>query len=219
MKEIPGLSYDEVNGSPTIDSENSLYMIPFWKNEEYFSNIDSRSKFITSVKQKVRSSERYSAYKKYLIEKIGLDHCAVHKNITSLDVELEMHHGPIFILEDYINIVINYFLIKKWKITTLIIASQVLKEHEDNMIQVVMLSPTAHEEVEARNVFIHPNQAWGRLDLFIKKYKDAIGLDLREKYNRYIDRCMMSESDDYGLFKLNSQLWEKKETTTGWDEI
>ena len=82
-----------------------------------------------------------------------------------------------------------------------------------------MLSPTAHEEVEARNVFIHPNQAWGRLDLFIKKYKDAIGLDLREKYNRYIDRCMMSESDDYGLFKLNSQLWEKKETTTGWDEI
>ena len=36
MKEIPGLSYDEVNGSPTIDSENSLYMIPFWKNEEYY---------------------------------------------------------------------------------------------------------------------------------------------------------------------------------------
>lgn len=212
MKELPGISFIEENGVPTIDSDNALYMIPLWKDEEYFSNIDSRTKFIKAVEKLVRSDERYSAYKKHLMEVVDLNHCVVLKNIDNQDVSIEMHHGPIFTLFDYVDIMISYFLLKGWKINTMRIASAVLDEHENDNVQVVMLSSTIHEEVGDRNIFIHPSQAYGHIDRFIKKYLPAIGNDLREKYNRYMDRCMISDGSDYGLLEVNSRLWEDKDT-------
>ena len=211
MKEIPGISFIQNDGVPTVDSENALYMIPLWKDEEYFSNIDSKTKFIKAVENLVRNNERYSAYKKHLIEVVGLDHCAVFKDIDTKDASIEMHHGPIFTLYDYVEIMISYFLLKRWKINTMTIASAILDEHENDNIQVVMLSSSVHEEVGDRNIFIHPSQAYGHIDRFIKKYRPAIGNDLREKYNRYMDRCMMTEGTDFGLLQLNPKLWEDKD--------
>lgn len=211
MSNLPGIEYINPSGSdPTIDSNNSMFMIPLYKDEEYFSNIDSRNAFIKACERLVRTSDRYSKYKKHLIEEIELNHCAVFKDLDTADCTIEMHHGPIFTLYDYCDIMISYFLLKKWKITTARIASAVLDEHENDNIQVVMLSSTIHEEVGDRNIFIHPKQAYGKIDRFLNKYLPAIGKDLREKYNRYMDRCLMLDSSDFGLLQINENLWVQK---------
>ena len=81
-----------------------------------------------------------------------------------------------------------------------------MDEHQRNHIQVVMLLSTVHEEVHNRNIFISYKQAWGDLNEFIKKYGIAMNDALKEKMNRYIDRCMMYDSNDFGIFKLNDAI-------------
>lgn len=211
-KNLPDIEYAE--GSeydksivPFIDSKKALYTIPYYKDESYFSNLDSYQKFVKAVEKLVRSSDRYSKYKAYLMNEARMDHCQVLKDVTTQDAEIEMHHGPIFTLYDYCSIILEYCLIQKWKITTFRVADEVLKEHEKNNIQVVMLSATIHEQVHNRNIFINPDQAFGHLHKFIEKYACAIGPDLRDKFNRYYDRAIISESTDYGTLDLNNKLW------------
>lgn len=208
---LPDIEYAEnsenKNVIPFVDAKRSLYMIPYFKPEDYFSNLDSYQKFVKAVEKLVRNSERYSGYKSHLRTEAKLDHCQVLKDVDSEDAEIEMHHGPIFSLYDYCMIMVEYFIIKKYKLTTFRVADEILKAHEDDMIQVVMLSSTIHEQVHNRNIFIHPDQAYGDLNAFINKYGCAIGNDLRDKYNRYFDRAMVSDSTDYGNLEINKKLW------------
>ncbi len=211
-KNLPDIEYAENSEDrsviPFVDSKRALYTIPFYKDDSYFSNLDSHQKFLKAVEKLVRSSDRYSKYKFYLKSEVKLDHCQVLKNIDDKDAEIEMHHGPIFTLYDYCAIILEYFLMNGLKITTFRIADQVLTEHEENNIQVVMLSASIHEQVHNRNIFINPSQAFGNLHNFTKKYASAIGPDLRDKFNRYFDRAMISDSTDYGTLELNNKLWE-----------
>lgn len=208
MANLPDIEYTQDEYTNYIDSDNSLYQIPYFKRDEYFSNLDSFTKFVKACEKLVRSSDRYTAYKKYLMTIAKLDHCQVFKDVTNEDADIEMHHGPIFTLFDYCSIMIEWFLIHDYKISTFRIADAVLREHEENHVQVVMLSSTIHQEVHERNIFISTKQAFGDLKTFILKYDKAIGKDLREKYNRYIDRSMVSKSTDYGLLDLNCKLWK-----------
>lgn len=211
---LPGIIYEsDIDDSsrkvvPIIDAVASMYQIPYTKNEEFFSNLDSYTKFIKGAERLVRHSDRYSKYKDYLIREIGMDHCEVFKDVTNADADIEMHHGPVFTLYDYCAIMVEWFLIHKWKISTFRIANEVLAEHEANRVQVVMLASTIHAEVHERNIFINMKQAWGDLGAFINKYAEAISPDLRDKLNRYIDRSLMSDSDDYGTLELNKKLYE-----------
>lgn len=212
--EIPGIKYLEdyrnKKLNPNIDSDNSIYQIPLFKEDNYFANIESTQKFLKAVEAVVRSSDRYSKYKDYLINDMKLNHCQVLKDITVDDARLEMHHGPIFTLYDYCRIILEWYLLKGMKISTMRVADTVLREHEENHVQVVMLTQTIHDDVGNRNIFLNTKQAWGDINTFVSKYIDAIPPDLKEKFNRYIDRSMMSDSDDYNLLRLNSKLWETK---------
>ena len=210
-KNLPNIEYETIKDGRTenllIDSQSSLFQIPFYKDEDYFSNIDSYTKFVKSVEKLVRTSDRYSKYKAYLMDEAKMDHCQVFRDVTAKDADIEMHHGPIFTLFDICSIMVEWFNYKGWKVTTFRVADEVLKEHELNHIQVVMLASTIHEEVHARNIFISMEQAFGDLNTFIKTYAPVINQDMREKFNRYVDRCMVSKSNDYGLLDLNARLW------------
>ena len=157
----------------------------------------------------VRGDARYTKYISYLKKECKLDHCQVLKRIDDEDCKIEMHHGPIFTLFDICAIVTEYFLMKNWKVTTFRIAKQVLEDHLDNIIQVVMLSETVHEEVHARNIFINYHQAWGDMNKFVKKYIDAIGPEYRHKMNLYLDRCLLTDSTDNEILALNSRLYKE----------
>lgn len=202
-KTLPEIIYDKNKVTPIIDSRNSLYQIPFYKPTEYFSNIESYTNFIKSVERLVRTNDRYSKYIDYLKKEIKLDHCQVLSGLNDQDCDIEMHHGPIFNLFDYCAIVLEYFLMKQWKVTTFRIADTVLDEHQKNRIQIVMLSSTVHQEVHAREIFINYKQAWGDLNAFINKYGVAMSDEHKEKLNRYIDRSLIRDSDDFGILELS----------------
>lgn len=199
--------------NPVVDSVNSMYQIPLYKDVEYFSNIESYVNFIKGCERMVRNNDRYKKYIYYLKNVVGLNHCQVLPGIEPDEggkISIEMHHGPIFTLYDYCEIILEYFIIKKWKISTFRIADVVLEEHQKNHIQVVMLLATVHEEVHNRNIFINYQQAWGDLNAFVKKYGVAMSDNLKEKLNKYIDRSMMYDSNDFGVLKLNDTLLNLK---------
>lgn len=217
-KFLPDITYTSKSdgthkNNPIVDATSSMYQIPLYKDVEYFSNIESYVNFIKGCERMVRTNDRYKKYIYYLKNVVGLNHCQVLPGIEPDEggkIEIEMHHGPIFTLYDYCEIILEYFIIKKWKISTFRIADVVLDEHQKNHIQVVMLLSTVHEEVHNRNIFINYQQAWGDLNAFVKKYGIAMSDNLKEKLNKYIDRSMMYDSNDFGVLKLNDTLLNLK---------
>lgn len=210
---LPGIDYiTDVQDNrvvPFVSSKYGMYEIPYYKGIEYFSNVESYVKFIKGCERMVRQNDRYKKYIHYLKKEIGLTHCQVLPDIEPDEdgkIDIEMHHGPILTLYDICEIMIEYFLIKERRITTFSIADAVLEEHQKNRVQVVMLLATVHEEVHNRNIFINYKHAWGDLDAFIKKYGIAISDTLKIKINRYIDRSLLNDSNDYGVLKLNDSL-------------
>jgi hypothetical protein len=134
----------------------------------------------------------------------------VLKNVDDNDCDIEMHHGPVFTLYDICAIVLEYFILKKWKISTTRVADVVLDEHLKNRVQVIMVSATVHEEIHNGEIFINYKQAWGDLAAFTKKYWDAISPEYREQLNRYIDRSLIHDSNDFGILTLNPEFTRKK---------
>jgi hypothetical protein len=207
-KELPDIVYD-TGKSPIVDSPNSMFILPYEKDWEYFSNLESKTRFIKGCEKLVRKDTRYRKYINKLKREVKLNHCQVLSGLTDQDCTIEMHHGPIFTLYDICEIVLDYFLEHGWRITTFEVADVVLKEHWKNHIQVVMLSTTIHQEVHDRELFINMKQAWGDLNAFLKKYK--LNNDLKDKYNRYLDRSLMMDSTSYELLKLSDRLVNKKD--------
>lgn len=205
-KTLPEIIYNSNYSNNEVDSTNSMYKLLNFKDEDYFSDYENWTKFIKKVEATVRRSPRYKAYIKYLKTEIQLNRCQVLKNVTDEDASINMHHGPIFTLFDVTAIILEYFLIKKWKIDTFTIADAVLREHEENHVQVVMVSTTVHEQIHNGELFINHHQAWGDLSAFTKKYWIAISNEYREQLNKYIDRSSLYSSNDFGVFKLNPEL-------------
>ena len=204
---LPNIIYEREDGAATVDSPESLFKLQFEKTAEYMSNLESRNRFIKKTEQLVRRNDRYSKYIYELKTKKGLNHCQVLSHLTDKDCTIEMHHGPIFTLYDICDIMIDHFLRKGWEITTYDIADKVLDEHWANRIQVVMLSTSVHQDVHDREIFISTDQAWGNLTEFLKRYK--LSPELREKYNRYMDRCQVMDSTAYERLQLNEKIFER----------
>lgn len=212
-KNLPDIIYrlsDDNKFIPVVDAETSLYEIPFAKSVDYFSNVEAYDRFIKDVERAVRTNNRYRKYIYYLKNVVGLKNCQVMSDIIpdpDGKIELEMHHGPIFTLYNYVQIVLEWYLIKNKKVTTFRIADTILDEHcKYNNIQVVMLLATIHEEVHNRNIFINYKQAFGNLNEFVKKYGEAIFPELKRKLNMYIDRSLIQDSSDFGVLKLNDAI-------------
>ena len=204
---LPDIIYrNDSEGGPTMDSDNSFYEIPFDKSREYFDNITNWTNFVKGVEKLVRTDDRYNKYISYLKKECKLNRCQVLKDVNDDDCPIEMHHGPIFNLFEICAIVTEYFILHNWRTTTFRVADQVLKDHHDNMIQVVMLSETIHEEVHAHNIFINYHQAWGDMNRFIQKYNKAIGYEYRYKLNQYLDRCLLTDSTDYDILTLSNKI-------------
>lgn len=208
-KTLPDIIYDKSKISPIIDSNNSFYNIPYYKGEDYFENYESYVAFIKGCERLVRQNDRYRKYINYLKKEVKLNRCQVLKNVTDEDATIEMHHGPIFTLFDICAIILEYFILRKWKVSTPKIADLVLDEHGKNRIGVVMVSKTMHEEIHNDNLFINYHQMFGNVDEFIKKYHKAISDDYKHQINRYIDRSLLYDSNDFGILELNHALMEK----------
>ena len=70
---LPEIIYDKTKITPVIDAETSLYKIPYFKDIDYFSNMDSYVNFVKGVEKAVRTNDRYKKYISYLKKEIKLN--------------------------------------------------------------------------------------------------------------------------------------------------
>lgn len=185
------------NGNVEICLKDSqYYYLPFNKSEVNLSDKNTREKFIKAVERRVRRSKLYKAYINYLKNDLKLDRCAVFGNIQSdkkSKTKVEMHHGPIFTLYDYVSIVLNKYLHdgEANKINTFDIAAEVLDLHRRKLVQTVMLSEAAHKSMDNPKTapFLTMEQTFGDLLGFVKEYGQYFSAkniyDLKSYFDNY----------------------------------
>jgi hypothetical protein len=196
----------------TVSSSNELFDISFFSDRTSLRDIENFVRFVKACEWTVRKSDEYKNFKAQVIAK-GLDRCQILGHISSDgsdDVDIEMHHGPLFTLFDYCAIVIDALLFRGEKVSTFRVGRLVLDEHFADHIQIVMLSKTVHQLVDTGNMFIHFNQATGNISEFIKAYHEGLTPDRIEKINKYIELCDQFDTFDNGLLDL-------KNTITDWN--
>ena len=157
--------------------DSKYYYLPFNKSEVNFSDKNTREKFIKSVERRVRRSKLYKAYINYLKNDLKMDRCAVFGNLQSdkkSKTKIEMHHGPIFTLYDYVSIVLTKFLNEKEdsKLNTFDVAAEVLMLHKRKLVTTVMLSEAVHKSMDNPKTapFLTLEQTFGDLFEFVKEY-------------------------------------------------
>lgn len=171
---------------------------------------DEYVKFVKGCEHAVRKDDRYTHYVGK-VRSSGFDHCAIIGHVTEGDtskVKLEMHHGVIFNLFDYCDIVLRACLKRNDipDLTTFDVADLVLTEHEKNNVGIVMLNETAHKAAHT-NLFIDIRATTGRVDRFIERWEDGMEREHWETIDRYIKEYEKVRSTvDNGLFDTEERL-------------
>lgn len=205
-----GVIFDDYASEfPIVDSHNSSYYIPFFKDEEYFSSYENYIRFIKAVESNVRKHPFYKKYISYLVNVVGMNTCQVLSNIQIEEgkqkekLTIEMHHGPILTLFDICCIVTNYLIaINSPDITTFHVANIVLEEHRLNNVRVVLLTKTVHDMVHADNIMLNYNMGFGDTATFLKKYGVGVDRDMRVRINKYIKWSQENDSFDNGVLEV-----------------
>ena len=210
-KKMKNLTSEKVGKQVSVRVGSSkYYVLPFFKCEVDFRNENQKKKFISCVERLVRQSPTYRSYIRYLKEEMGLTRCMMFGEIDDTMAAIEMHHGPIFTLYDYVEITIIYFAKNNLQISTFSIADQVLQDHCQHLIQIVMLSEMAHNAVHAKDgnfVIVDINSAWGNLKEYLEKYKDCLTVRHYSKIRKYFDKLKELDNDSE-IFKQRVQNWK-----------
>jgi hypothetical protein len=184
------------------ESQEKFIHLPFNKKDKHFFNPTDLINFIKSVEAVIRMSKEYHSYIKYLKEKVGLRNCVLFRDINDRLAPIEMHHGPIFTLFDIVEIEIAYFYKNNIPINSCRLAHYILKDHWENIIQVVMLCKTAHAAVhnpainKKEKYFLSGELAWGDINAYIRKYHESFSLNHYRKLKEY--------EKYYTMFKTNN---------------
>lgn len=210
---IPGIDVNKPNTNPTIDSDESYYEIPFYKDVDYMFSLENEVAFIKAVERMVRTSKYYSRYIAHLKVDLGLNFCQVKGNIAEDEDAgvtdlIEMHHGPIFTLFDVVSIILNYMLAKDMKITTFSVANKVIEEHFKHRVQTVMLCETVHQLVHDNKVFLNYRQGFGDLYSFLEIYYEGLDEIMVNKIIDYIEKCKKYDSNDFGNLNVIVTRWK-----------
>jgi hypothetical protein len=202
--DIPNIKYTGDYSRYIENNENSKECVSFYKDREYFSDIANYNKFVKSCEDRVRHYIDYDKFIIYIKNVIGLNFCQVSSNIFDTDATIEMHHGPIFTLYDYVSIILNKLIESGERITTFKVADLVIQEHYELRVQIVMVSITRHEAITNRDIFVNLKQGFGNIGEFIKLYSPYFTDDQKYKIYRYIEACKENESFDNGVLDIDN---------------
>ena len=193
---------DAETNNPIISSPNSPFEIQFYQTKETFVDVETYKAFIDNAISRFRKSKTYKPYKGYLCE-LGLDHCQVHRHITSDMATIEMHHNMLTVY-DIAVILTEYTLKTTGYITTFDLVNLLKREHINNRVQLVMLSLTPHQLYHNTDeLFIHPDMCFGYWKEFICRYHIGITRDIAYKLRYYMqDAIKRGGTEDNGLLEL-----------------
>lgn len=167
----------------------------------YFIDILNESayrKFIKNTKKIIRASKAYRRYTEMLLDNYtALTHDIILSNITSANAKIEFHHYPLS-LDDIVDIVASYHIMKKEKVTSFSVAQEIMELHYKNNIGLVPLTTMNHQLAHGGSLFISEKQIFGNWKAFVEKYDSAISSNLRAKLNKL---SQMTEDDVASDFK------------------
>lgn len=211
QSDMLGVVFDEGNRTetPTVDSDNSDFYLPFDKAEDFFAMYENEIAFYRGVEKLVRTDDFYKKYIKYLIDVVGMKCCQVMSNIEVEDnskVTFEMHHGPILTLFDITMILCNWYRHNGIPITTFDVADKILEEHHKNRVRVVLVTKTVHTQIHEGNIILNYNQGFGDTESFLELYKDGVTRDIRNRINKYIEWCKEHNSYDNDVLSIATKL-------------
>lgn len=191
---------------------SDLYL-PFRKTILDFRDPKVYTQFIESVEKLVRTSKFYKAYLAYLHNDVGINACAFFSNIKDDDADIEFHHGPIFNLYNYCDIVTRKLLESdnNQGITTFDVAEEVLVLHHRNLVSLVPLSKSVHKTAHnTRKIdkkytifphFIDIRSSFGNFFKFITEYRDTLNsIEINmifQYYNEFKDRIIDGNDKDF----------------------
>jgi hypothetical protein len=181
----------DTNTIVAVENKERLINIAYNKRESAFMNASDFIKFVKTVEGLIRKSKEYASYIAYLKVDIGLTRCSIFGNIDDQVAKIEMHHGPIFTLYDYVEITLSHLFKTKQPVNSSNVAYNVLRDHFDNIIQVVMLSEAAHVAVHNYKgdgrFFVSLDSAWGDLTRYLEKYSNSLNVTHVQKIKKYMD--------------------------------
>lgn len=146
-------------------------------------------KFIKAVERTVRGNSRYKTAIDILRETNDGSKDILFNNLTSEHVKIELHHTP-FTLYDIVDIVTRFNDFNKKKISSFIIADEVLALHENQMVGLVAVSTTMHQIIHKEDIPIPREFIMGNVEDFINTYKPItdsyiINYD-KKRFNRFV---------------------------------
>lgn len=200
--QFPNIKYKGNLSKDVVNASDKYEFVSLYKDREYFEESKPLDNYIKAIERMVRTSKEYDAFVGIIKNKLGLNFCQVMNNITSDVATIEMHHGPLFTLYDYIDIFLYKYLLEGKKINTFRIADDIINEHYNRNIQVVMLAITNHEAVHNRDVFLNVKQGVGDVSNFIEKYQKFLKEDYKYRIYNYIQLCKNVDSFDYGFLDI-----------------
>ena len=198
---LPGITY-EGGIEKIVSSDDTRDVIMMYKPRDYFDDDVTYTKFVKAVEAVVRKSDDYKAFVNWVKNILGVNFCQVSSQIIDGEATIEMHHGPLFTLFDYVSIVLNDFIQRGKKISTFRVADAVLQEHFDLRVQVVMLAKTNHEAIDNRDIFLNMRQGIGNVNEFIKRYAQALDDEQKYKIWNYINYSKTNETFDTGILDV-----------------
>ena len=203
MMDLPNIKYTGDYLKYIENRSDPQECVSFRKDKYYFEDITVYNKFVKAVEREVRASQEYKIFINWVKKTLGINFCQVCSSIFESDnVEIELHHGPLFTLYDYVSVILNKYIDNDIPITTFAIADEVIEEHFQLRVQCVMLSKTGHEAVHNGDIFLNLKQGIGNVSEFIKKYSLYLTDDQKYRIARYIAMCQDTESFDNGILDV-----------------
>lgn len=198
-------SYKDENDNTVMKNDIGFFILPYRQNDYSLLEIKKFVRFIKKIEALVRTNPEYKRYIAHLKDN-GLDHCMILGNLDDDKCSIEMHHGPILNLFDYCSIVASQQIATKGGTTTFDVAKQVIEEHLNHNVQVVMLASSIHQLIEDKNVFINVKQSFGNLERFLNKYKDYITAQQKYVIAEYLKLCETKETDIDSILKARDEV-------------
>lgn len=211
--EMENLNTNRIGNNIIVsDKKYDFIAISFFKYESDLKDSYEYVNLIKATERLIRTHDTYRAYIAHLKENVGLNRCSVFSEIQdtgdkSSNTKIEMHHGPIFTLYDYVEINLRKRLMNNEELSTFDIAYEVLDQHKKDLVQVVMLSEMAHQAADPKKdtvepLFVNINSSYGDLVKYLRQNKQYLSIKHLHKIKDYELQYKNNTKKSDGKFKV-----------------
>lgn len=195
---------------PTHYPNDGLYhthkvsMMEPLKRRSHITEPSMRSKYITDIERKVRSSLEMKDFTKFCKKYLDMTQCSFFTGIDSSKgggkVSIELHHEP-FTLYDLVNIVLSRREEENLSISELSVAEEVTKLHYDGLVGLIPVSLTVHKLIHKGELVVPLQLVYGKFLKFVHDYEEYISDDLIEDLQEKIELSRQFKPEDWSLLE------------------